>query len=77
MFGGYGVDRDDCMFALITRGKPMTLQYFEAPPDVFEEQGAMRLWVYKAYETALRASQGQRKNRGARTPDSAAFPRDQ
>lgn len=83
MFGGYGIYRDDCMFALIAddrlyfkadvttraafeaqglapftyvaRGKSVTLQYFEAPPDVFEEQDAMRTWVRMAQEAALQA----------------------
>lgn len=86
MFGGYGIYRDDCMFALIAddrlylkadattraafaanglapftyvaRGKSVTLQYFEAPPEVFEEQEAMRTWVRMAYETALQARRG-------------------
>jgi DNA transformation protein len=89
MFGGYGIYRDDCMFALISddrlyfkadattraefeargsspftyvsRGRPTTLQYFEAPPEVFEDRDAMRTWVHKAYATALKANQGRRK----------------
>ena len=86
MFGGYGIYRDDCMFALIAddrlyfkadattraefearslgpfsyiaRGKPVTLRYYEAPPEVFEEQDAMRTWVRTAHETALKARRG-------------------
>lgn len=48
-------------FTYVSRGKSMTMQYFEAPPEVFEEQEAMRSWVQKAYGTALKASQGRRK----------------
>jgi len=48
-------------FTYVARGKSMTLQYFEAPPEVFEEQEAMRAWVHKAYGAALKASQGRRK----------------
>ena len=87
MFGGYGVYRDDRIFAIIVddrlyfkadsitraefeakglspftyvaRGKSVTMQYFEAPPEVFEEPETMRSWVQKAYGAALRA----RKNK--------------
>ena len=83
MFGGHGVYRDDCIFAIIVddrlyfktdattrgafeakglspftyvaRGKSVTMQYFEAPPEVFEEAEAMRDWVQKAYAAAVRA----------------------
>ena len=48
-------------FTYVARGKSMTMQYFEAPPEVFEEQEAMRSWVQKAYEAALKASRGRRK----------------
>jgi DNA transformation protein len=39
----------------------MTMQYFEAPPEVFEGQEAMRAWVQKALGAALEASQDKRK----------------
>jgi len=42
-------------FSYMARGKLVTLQYFEAPPEVFEETEAMRLWVQKAYGAAVRA----------------------
>jgi len=48
-------------FTYVARGKTLTMQYFEAPPDVFEEQEAMRTWVRMAYETALKASRGGRR----------------
>ena len=47
-------------FTYVARGKSMAMQYFEAPPEVFEEQEAMRTWVHKAYGAALKASQGRR-----------------
>jgi len=83
MFGGYGIYRDDRIFAIVVddrlyfkadpvtraefeakglrpftyvvRGKSVTMQYFEAPPEVFEEPDAMRDWSQKAYEAAIRA----------------------
>ncbi len=92
MFGGYGIYRDDRIFAIIVddrlyfkadpvtrpefeakglrpftyvaRGKSVTMQYFEAPPEVFEEPDAMRDWSQKAYGAALRAMK-------TRTPDRA------
>jgi DNA transformation protein and related proteins len=48
-------------FTYVARGKTMTLQYFEAPPEVFEEQEAMRAWAHKAQSTALKASRATRK----------------
>jgi DNA transformation protein len=48
-------------FTYVARGKTMALQYFEAPPEVFEEQDSMRTWVRKAHGTALKVSQGRRK----------------
>lgn len=51
-------------FSYVVRGKPMTMQYFEAPPEVFEEQEAMRNWVRKAYGAALNARRARRKNPG-------------
>jgi len=35
-------------FTYIAGGKSATMQYFEAPPEVFEEPEAMRSWVQKA-----------------------------
>lgn len=83
MFGGHGVYRNDCMFAIIVddrlyfkadaatrgafeakglrpftytaRGKIITMSYFEAPPEVFEEPEVMREWAQKAYVAALKA----------------------
>ena len=48
-------------FTYAARGKILTMQYFEAPPEVFEEQEAMRAWVNKALGAALKASKGTRK----------------
>ena len=90
MFGGYGVYRDDRIFAIIVddrlyfkadsitraefeekglspftyvaRGKPVTMQYFEAPPEVFEEPEAMRSWVQKALRVAIRAKEPKTPN---------------
>lgn len=52
-------------FTYAARGKSVTMQYFEAPADVFEEPEAMRSWVEKAYGAAVRA--GETKKR-AKTP---------
>jgi len=83
MFGGYGLYRDDLMFAIIlqdklylkadavnvasfekagsepftyaSKGKIVTLRYYEAPPDVYEDQDDMQQWARSAFEAALRA----------------------
>ena len=40
-------------FTYVARGKSVTMQYFEAPPEVFEEPETMRSWVQKAYGAAV------------------------
>jgi len=42
-------------FTYAARGKAMTMQYYEAPPEVFEEPEAMRSWAQQALAAALRA----------------------
>lgn len=54
-------------FTYMARGKSVTLHYFEAPPEVFEEPEAMRAWAQKAYGAALRA-----KNQGVALPHGIA-----
>ncbi len=89
MFGGYGIYREDIMFAIIVddrlyfkadsathrkftarnlgqftyvaRGKTVTMQYYEAPPEVFEAPLAMRIWAQQSVAAALRAKQGKPK----------------
>ncbi len=96
MFGGYGIYRDDRIFAIIVddrlyfkadpvtraefeakglrpftyvvRGKSVTMQYFEAPPEVFEEPDAMRHWAQMAYGAAVRAMKTKTPNRARRRP---------
>ena len=40
-------------FTYAARGKTITMQYYEAPPEVFEEHEAMRNWAQQAVEVAL------------------------
>jgi DNA transformation protein len=42
-------------FTYPVRGKTVTMQYYEAPPEVFEEPEAMRIWAQQALQVALRA----------------------
>jgi DNA transformation protein len=46
-------------FTYIARRKTVTLQYFEAPPEVFEEPETMRHWGQKAHAAALRAKKAK------------------
>jgi DNA transformation protein and related proteins len=48
-------------FTYTARGKQVTLQYFEAPPEVFEEQACMRNWVQKACEAAARSLKSSKR----------------
>lgn len=94
MFGGYGVYRDDRIFAMIVddrlyfkvdlvtrhefeaqglspftyvaRGKAVTMQYFEAPPEAFEDAEVMERWAQKGYEAAIRATKSRPLRYGPR-----------
>ena len=44
-------------FTYVARGKTLTMQYHEAPPEVFEEPEAMRRWAQQAVGVALNAKQ--------------------
>lgn len=98
MFGGFGIYRDERIFAIIVddrlyfktdaatrgefeakglgpftyimRGKPVTMPYFEAPPEVFEEPDTMRHWAQMAYAAAGRTlktgTRGKVRRRGAK-----------
>lgn len=48
-------------FTYTARGKQITMQYYEAPPEVFEETEAMLDWAQQAIDAALRIEQGRRK----------------
>ena len=51
-------------FTYAARGKSVTMQYFEAPAEVFDEPDAMRFWGHKALGAAIRAKQ----TKGPKTP---------
>ena len=91
MFGGYGIYRNDCIFAIIVddrlyfkadpvtrgefeakgsspftyvaRGRSVTMQYFESPPEVFEAPEAMRHWARMAWEAGIRAKESRPPNK--------------
>lgn len=48
-------------FTYAARGKQMTMQYYEAPPEVFEEPEAMLDWAQQAIDATLRIERGKRK----------------
>jgi DNA transformation protein len=41
-------------FVFESKGKTMTLKYYQAPEQVFEDSEHMALWADKAYQCALR-----------------------
>ena len=47
-------------FTYVARGKTHTLQYYEAPPEVFEEPEAMQTWAKQAVGVALKAKRGKK-----------------
>ena len=54
-------------FTYESRGKLVAMQYYEAPPEVFDEAEAMREWASKALNSAMRA----RKSKKAKTAPAA------
>jgi DNA transformation protein len=42
-------------FTYATRGKTITMQYYEVPPEVFEESETMQYWAGQAVGAAIRA----------------------
>lgn len=42
-------------FTYASKGKQVSLRYYEAPPDVYEDQEEMLQWARSAFEAALRA----------------------
>ena len=47
-------------FTYTTRGKSISMQYYEAPPEVFEESEAMQYWAQQAVGAAIRAKSGKK-----------------
>ncbi len=47
-------------FTYAARGKKISLQYYEAPPEVFEEQEAMRHWAQQALDVASKIKRGKK-----------------
>ncbi len=56
-------------FTYTSQGKTNRLHYYEAPPEVFEEDAAMRIWVDKALGAALR--QGAKPKAARRAPNKS------
>lgn len=42
-------------FVYEMRGRTVSMSYYEAPPEVFEDSGEMREWMHKAMAAARRA----------------------
>lgn len=42
-------------FTYVARGKPVSVCYFSAPPEVFESNETMRLWTDSALAAARRS----------------------
>lgn len=52
-------------FTYTSRGKTITMQYYEAPPEVFEEPEAMQHWAQQAIETALHTKRERKSSKPA------------
>ena len=52
-------------FIYTSRGKTITMQYYEAPPEVFEEPEVMQNWAQQAIQAALRTKRNRKSSRSA------------
>lgn len=62
-------------FVYQKNGKSYSMNYFEAPPEVFDDRDTMRLWAEKAIAAASRAATAtfaKRKSRSRRASGRAA-----
>jgi DNA transformation protein and related proteins len=50
------VARHSLPFVYEKKGKSYATKYYEAPPEVFDDQDAMRFWALKAIAVATRAA---------------------
>jgi len=57
-------------FTYLACGKPVTMNYFEAPPEVFEEPETMRTWAQKALGAAIRAREAKKVPQRSRKTES-------
>lgn len=46
-------------FTYAARGKTIVMQYYEAPPEVFESAAAMSVWARRSIAAALRTRAGK------------------
>lgn len=91
MFGGFGIYRDDVMFALVADdvlylkadeesmrefesrglgrfaydkgGTVVTMSYYEAPVEIYDDPDDAGLWARRAFDAALRAKSRNRRAR--------------
>lgn len=55
-------------FTYEARGKSIALQYYAAPPEVFDEPDEMRRWAELAIEAALRGNRDKKRTGKPRRP---------
>lgn len=61
------------IFSYAKEGGTATLQYYQAPPEVFTEPAAMKFWADKAL-LAARQDATSKAHKTGRTPKKAATP---
>ncbi len=57
-------------FTYLACSKPVTMSYFEAPPEVFEELEVMGNWAQKALGASRRAREFKKEPRRSRKKES-------
>ena len=50
-------------FTYKRKAKTLSMSYFQAPPDVMENSDELCEWAIKAYDAAMRAGKGKKKEK--------------
>lgn len=61
-------------FTYLSRGKTITMQYYEAPPEVFEEPEEMQNWVQQAVAATLRAKRDKKSSNPEKSRSKKSRP---
>ena len=61
------VERGLPQFSYPTQGRMATLQYYQAPPEVFDDRAAMRQWAQAALTAARQDASAKKQRKAAAT----------
>ncbi len=60
-------------FVYHAKGKPVSLSYWQVPPDVFEDSEQLGAWAQKAYQAGLRAQASKPVSKAKKATQTQPF----